>query len=106
MDQLLRAPSVGNHNSTRVDEGRKSWNLLAIKMQATNRSGEGGEEPDMWPRIWITTRREREQKGEDNKWDGKKKKCFEKIINKIIVLIPGIDVAAVTLLPYVWYTYK
>ena len=28
-DQLLRAPSVGKHNSTRVDEGRKSWNLLA-----------------------------------------------------------------------------
>ena len=27
----------------------------------------------MWPRIWDTTRREREKKGEDNKWDGKKK---------------------------------
>ena len=23
-DQLLRAPNVGKHNSTRVDEGRKS----------------------------------------------------------------------------------
>ena len=23
-DQLLRAPSVGKHNSTRVDKGRKS----------------------------------------------------------------------------------
>ena len=23
-DQLLRAPSMGKHNSTRVDEGRKS----------------------------------------------------------------------------------
>ena len=30
-DQLLRAPSVGKRNSTRVDERRKSWNLLAIK---------------------------------------------------------------------------
>ena len=32
-DQLLKAPasSVGKHNSTRVDEGRKSCNLLAIK---------------------------------------------------------------------------
>ena len=29
-DQLLRATSVGRHNSTRVDEGRKSRNLLAI----------------------------------------------------------------------------
>ena len=47
-DQPLRAPSVGKHNSTRVDEGRKSWNLLAIKMQGTNRSvGNGGEEPAM-----------------------------------------------------------
>ena len=47
-DQLLRAPSVGKHNSTRVDEGRKSWNLLAIKKQGTNRSaGRGGEEPAM-----------------------------------------------------------
>ena len=35
-DQLLRAPSVGKHNSTRVYEGRKSWNLLAIKTQGTN----------------------------------------------------------------------
>ena len=41
-DQLLRAPSVGKHNSTRVDEGRKSSNIIAIKMQGTNRSGEGG----------------------------------------------------------------
>ena len=64
-DQLLRAPSVGKHNSTRVDEGRKSWNLLAIKMQGTNRSGEGEEELAMWPRIWVTTinRREREKEG-------------------------------------------
>ena len=46
-DQLLRAPSVGRHNSTRVDEGRNSSNLLAIKMQRTNRSGRGGEEPAM-----------------------------------------------------------
>ena len=40
-DQLLRAPSVGKHNSTRVGKGRNSWNLIAIKMQGTNRSGEG-----------------------------------------------------------------
>ena len=26
-DQLLRAPSAGKHNSTRVDEGKKSWNF-------------------------------------------------------------------------------
>ena len=28
---MLSAPSVGRQNPTRVDEGRKSWNLLAIK---------------------------------------------------------------------------
>ena len=32
--------------------------------------GRGGEESAMWPRIWVTTRGEREKKGEDNKWDG------------------------------------
>ena len=41
-DQLLKAPRVGKHNSTRVDERRKSYNLLAIKMQGTNRCGVGG----------------------------------------------------------------
>ena len=41
--QVLRAPSVGRHNSTRVNEGRKSSNLLAIKMQGTNgKVGSGG----------------------------------------------------------------
>ena len=44
INQLLRAPinSSGKHNSTRVDEGKKSSNLLAMKKQGTNRSGEGG----------------------------------------------------------------
>ena len=42
----VRAPTVDKHSSTQVDEGRKkSCNLLAIKMQVTNRVGEGGEEP-------------------------------------------------------------
>ena len=46
-DQLLKAPSVGRHNLTRVDEERKSCNLLAIKMQGTNRCRERGEKPPM-----------------------------------------------------------
>ena len=59
--------SFNIHNSTRVPrsstrEGRKSWNLLAIKIQGTNRSGKGGEEAAMWPRIWVTTRRERKRR--------------------------------------------
>ena len=65
--------SVGTHNSTRIGEGRKRWNLVATKMQGTNCIGKGGEEPAMWPRIWVTTRREGEQKGEDNKRDEGKK---------------------------------
>ena len=44
-------------------------------MQGTNRSGEGWDEPAMWPQIQIRvmTRREREkERGEYNKWGGKK----------------------------------
>ena len=48
------------------------------KKQGTNRSGEGGEELAMWPRIWVTTRRQKEKKGEHNKWDGKKKERKKK----------------------------
>ena len=61
---MLSAPTVGRHNSTRVDEGRKSWFFLAIKMQDTNRSGVtgGGKEPAMWPRIWGTARRQRKRR--------------------------------------------
>ena len=40
--QFLRAPSVGRHNSTRVDEGRKGRSLLATKMKDRNRSGQWG----------------------------------------------------------------
>ena len=45
--------SVGRHNSTRADEGRKKrCVLLAIKMlQGTYRSGEGGEEPHVTPDV-------------------------------------------------------
>ena len=46
-DPLLRARSVGRHNSTRVDEGRKSSNLLAVNLQGTSLTGEGGEQPVM-----------------------------------------------------------
>ena len=49
-------------NPTRqVDEGRIGWFVLTIKMQATNRSGEGGREPAVWPRIWVTTREDVER---------------------------------------------
>ena len=46
-DELLRAPRVGRHSWTRVDEARKSWGLLAVKMPGTSLSGEGGEDPAM-----------------------------------------------------------
>ena len=59
-------------NSTWVDEARKSWSLLTIKMEGMNRSGEEREEPGMWPRTCVATSRKREKKGEHNKWDEKK----------------------------------
>ena len=76
MDKILFAASPISLKSisTRIDDGGKSRNILTKKMKGTNRSGEGGNEPDMWPRICFTTgEREREKKGEDSKWDGKKK---------------------------------
>ena len=90
-DQVLRAPSVGKPNLTRVDQGRKSWKLLAIKKwKAQTVVGRGGGELAMWPRIWVTTRREREQKGEDNKWDGKmgwKKKEGTSVPGSCLIII-------------------
>ena len=45
-DQLLRPPSsVGGYISTRVDEERKCWVLLAIKMKARTVVGRGEEGP-------------------------------------------------------------
>ena len=53
----FRAPtrSVSRQNSTRVDEDRNTWNIIAIPMQFTNRSGQGVDA--LWPRIWVKTRR-------------------------------------------------
>ena len=54
--------------------GKKELKSSREKSKARTVVGREGEEPATWPRIWLTTRREREQKGEDNKWDGKKKR--------------------------------
>ena len=47
----MRAPSgVGRYNSTRVDEGRKCYSLLAIKTKKNEgacRIGEGGGDSAM-----------------------------------------------------------
>ena len=53
-------------------------------MQRACRIGEGGEEPATYvtpdPSYdYCINRREREQKGEDNKWDGEKVKKKRKI---------------------------
>ena len=60
---VLRTPSrVGKYNSTRVDERRKCWRSTSRdKNEGTYRSGEGVGGPAMWPRIWVTTGREREE---------------------------------------------
>ena len=51
-------------DSTRVDEGRKGWKSSSRykKNQGANHSGEGGEEPAMWPRIWVTATGGREKR--------------------------------------------
>ena len=41
------APSVGRHNSMRVDDGKQGWNLLATKMKARTVAGREREEPAM-----------------------------------------------------------
>ena len=46
-------------------------NPLRDKNEGMYRSGQGGEEPALLPRIWITTKEGERQKGEDNKWDKK-----------------------------------
>ena len=43
--------------ATPIDEEDRAYEvrrILAIKMQGTNRSREGGE-PAVWPWIWFTT---------------------------------------------------
>ena len=35
--------------------GKKSLKYSHAKTEGTYRSGEGGEEPAQWPRIWITS---------------------------------------------------
>ena len=48
-DQLLRAPTVGKHNSTRVHEGRKNRNLFGNIMQTKTAVGRGVQEHDVCP---------------------------------------------------------
>ena len=53
-DQLLRASSsVGRYHSTRVDEGRKSWILLAVKIKARAEVGREEEGPLCDPRSEL-----------------------------------------------------
>ena len=63
---------MGKHNSTRVDEGRAEI-FLAIKMQGTNRTGEGGRRAcSVTPDLSYDWEEEEKRKGEDNEWDEKK----------------------------------
>ena len=41
---MLRAPTVGRHNSTAVDEEKRAKILSRQKIKGTNGSGDGGEE--------------------------------------------------------------
>ena len=47
-DQLLKSPSVGKHNSTRGDEGKKELKSSRdMKCEARTVVGRGGAEPAM-----------------------------------------------------------
>ena len=51
------------------------------------RSGKGGEEPDMCPRIWVTSGTEREKKMcEDNEWDERKIYIYIYLYAKALLL--------------------
>ena len=67
---------MGKHNSTPVDEGRKSFNLLAIKMRGTNRSGGGEKSLLCDPGSELRLGGREEMKGEGNRWDGKINICM------------------------------
>ena len=68
-NQLLRAPSsVGRRNSMRVDEGRKGWSLLAIKMKARTIVGRGEKSLLGGPGSELHLEREKEKgECEDNR---------------------------------------
>ena len=77
---------MGRHNSTHVDEGRKSGKLLTIQMRGTNRRWVGGEKSlqcDPGSELRLGGR---ENKGEDNKWDGRRKKTKTKTKNVVVPL--------------------
>ena len=67
-------PGVGKHGSTQVDDGRNNWNLLVIKMNGTNRSGDGGEDTAIDYDPGTELRLGGRKKGEYYKWDEKNEK--------------------------------
>ena len=61
--------STVRHESTREERAEI---FSRSNRKARTVVGRGEEEPAMWPRIWVTTGREKE-KGEENRWDETKK---------------------------------
>ena len=62
MDQLLRA-RIAWVGTIRRDSTREERTAIFSRLKSKARAvvGRGWEEPVMWPRIWVTTRREREK---------------------------------------------
>ena len=81
---LLRAPSsVDWFDASR--RGKKKLDYPRGKNESTLRSGEGGGGPAMWPRIWVTTGRERESGALIIHGINEEKKCCKGIL---ILLLP------------------
>ena len=82
-NQLLRAPSrVGWHDSTRIDEGRKCWSLLAIQTEARTVVGEEESplsDPGSEPRLGREKEKDnsmRVDKGRNRSLLAKERRCI------------------------------
>ena len=54
--------------SRRKSKGMYTMEFGSCKCKARTAVGRGGEEPAMWPRIWVTTTSRRERKKEGRRW--------------------------------------
>ena len=100
---MLRAPSVGRYTSTRVDEGRKSGNLLAKK----NARGQKSLlcEPGSELRLGTRERKKGEDIKSDRKTPAQKSPVLSTEPGKILILRGLVVTALSSLLLYNFPTH-